>query len=502
MGFTRVLPEKEGIPSLLLCNMMNRWENQLCHVHGYMILRHGKVVAEVYKHPYSKESRRIVHSVSKTFTATAIGIAVEEGVMNLDDKVISFFPEYNLSENCSGYLQKMTIRHLLTMTTGHGKDSIFSIIGKEIPMWQAFLDMSIAYEPGTRFVYDSGATYMLSKILTIATGEMLYDYLNKRLFIPLEIEDIKWDVMEDINTGGWGACVSVEDMAKLGQLFLQKGMWNGKRILSEKWVSEAAGPHIETKQAHTCKDWKVGYGYQMWRCTREDCYRADGAFGQYILVLPPKDMSVVIWSEDAFSQDMLDAFWEEVYDKVTDDVLGVDGIAYEEYRKKCIDWAAPKVYHASCSYLEMTIQGKEFKSREKQADDIEGMKFSFSGDGQLRLELKKGGNSTTIYANNKYAYIGQTNINFDIASFICLGKMKETEKKYAAVYEWATDHTLKIHVIWRDTAHFTDITCIFTDTQVFAVFSPSYKKFLLDSEENPSIVLREMTFYGYTEKDK
>lgn len=497
MGFKKKLPEKEGIPSLLLRNMMERWEKQLCHVHGYLILRHGNVIAEAYRYPYSEGSKRIVHSVSKTFTAAAIGIAVEEGSLALDDKVLSFFPEYNCKEATSEYLQEMTIKHLLTMTTGHEMDSMYSIMGTGKEIWRAFLDTPVVYQPGTHFTYDSGATYMLSKILTAVTGELLCDYLNKRLFIPLEMEGIQWDEMEEANTGGWGACVSMEDMAKLGQLFLQKGMWMGKRILSEKWVEEAGKCHIATKDSHIYRDWKEGYGYQMWRCGREGCYRADGAFGQFILVLPPKDMTVVIWSEDAFSQDMLDAFWEEVYDKAGDEVYGIDGIAYEEYRKKCIAWGTPPIGCASCSYLEMAIQGQRFRTGDCSGDDVKGMTFSFTGNGQMELKVEKENSSTILYANNTFAHFGQAKINFEVASFISLGKLREKEKKYAATYQWITDHTLRIHMIWLDTAHYTDITCVFTDKEMTAVFSQSYKKFLLDSQECAALALREMTFHGF-----
>lgn len=502
MNLERALPETEGIPCLLLKNMMERWDRQLCHVHGYMILRHGKVVAEAYRHPYSSQNRRLVHSVSKTLTAAAIGFAVQEGRLSLEDRVVSFFPNGTEGKNSGEYLGSMTIRHLLTMTAGHDRDSIGQMFAYGREMWRAFLDMPVVYPPGTRFTYDSGATYLLSKILTVVTGELLQEYLEKRLFAPLGMKGVKWDEQDGVNTGGWGACLTLEEMARLGQFFLQKGMWNGKQLLSEEWMTQACAKHIETAEANVCRDWKAGYGYQMWRCQRENTCRADGAFGQFVLILPEKDMTAVIWSEDAYSQEMLDSFWEEVYDRTADEVFAVDGAAFAEYQKLCRSWAAPRTFAPSASYLELSVSGNAYYGENASEKDISGMRFTFSETGQLCFEVEKAGDRAVLRANNQELYVGKSHIPFEIASFIRLGKLAEGEKNYAAVYQWLSDHALKIHMVWLDTAHATDITCVFAKNQVFAVFTPSYGKFLADSPLSQALVLQETVFCGYSKTQR
>lgn len=491
----RVNSEKEGIPSAWLINMMDRWEKQLCHVHGYIILRNGNLVAEAYKYPYTRESRRMLHSVSKTVTAIAVGYAVDEGHISVQDKVLDFFPEYQFVQQTNQYLKELTIAHLLTMSVGHGCDSIDSIFSEKEPAWKAFLDMEMKNKPGSRYFYDSGATYMLSKILTIVTKEKLMDYLTPRLFQPLGISDADWDEIDGANTGGWGCMLSLTDMAKIGQFLLQKGKWDGKQLLSEKWVEAMSGWKIASDETNVWQDWRQGYCYQMWRCSREGCFRADGAFGQYILVLPPKNMVVAIWSEDAYSQDMLDSFWEEVYDKVDDRIYGMDGNAHEIYHKKCIEWSQPLRLAPTYSYKEMLIADKIYQTSD-QSSLLDSMQFSFYDNGKLKITLKNGSSVSEIYADNTEMHFGEGKMNFEIASFIRLGKKRTEPVKYSAVYQWISDHTLKITVKWLETAHTTDITCVFGEENVTAVFSVSYRKFLLKLDDMISILNSDQYFMG------
>lgn len=493
----RVNSEKEGIPSIWLINMMNRWEEQLCHVHGYMILRNGNIVAEAYQYPYTDKSRRMPHSVSKTVTAIAVGYAVDEGRISVQDKVLSFFPEYRPGEITDGKLQKLTVANLLTMSVGHGKDSIDSIFSKAEPGWKTFLDMDMVNEPGETYLYDSGATYMLSKILTIVTGEKILDYLMPRFFQPLGITDADWDEIDGASTGGWGCLLSIPDMAKIGQFLLQKGKWEGKQLLSEQWIEEMTSWKIPSHETNVYQDWRQGYCYQMWRCSREGCFRADGAFGQYILVLPPKNMVAVIWSEDAYSQDMLDSFWEEVYDKADNRIYGVDGNAYEVYHKKCREWSAPLRIAPTYSYKEKLITDQIYETAEVEGRSVsDSMCFSFSDCGQLKLILEKNGSTSEICANNTEMYFGDDRVNFEIASFIRLGKKGMERIKYGAVYQWLSDHVLKVTVNWLETAHTTEITCVFGEDCVSAVFSVSYRKYLLELENMTAILNADQWFTG------
>lgn len=497
----KVYSEKEGIPSIWLTNMMNRWEEQLCHVHGYMILRNGNLVAEAYKYPYTRDSRRILHSVSKTVTAIAVGIAIDEGRISVNDKVLSFFPGYETMQQSEDFLKELTIAHLLTMSVGHAMDNIDSIYVKNQPAWQAFLDTEMVYKPGSKFVYNSGATYMLSKILTIVTKEKMLDYLEPRLFQPLNIKDAEWDEIDGATTGGWGCLLSLPDLAKIGQLLLQNGQWEGKQLISRHWIEEMSTWKIATDEANVYQDWRQGYCYQMWRCSREGCYRADGAFGQYILVLPPKNMAVAIWSEDAFSQDMLDSFWEEVYDKIDDRVYGIDGKAQEIYYRKCREWAAPLRLEPTYSYQEKILTDQEYQSLQ-EGSFLDSICFSFSECGQLKVTLKKDGNISKICANNICMNFGEDQMNFEIASFIRLGKRSKEIMKYGATYQWLSDHALKLHINWLETPHSTDITCIFGEDCVSAVFSVSYRKFLLELDNMVSILNSDQWFMGRIQRDK
>ncbi len=499
LDMNRRYPEEEGIPSLFLFNMMKRWEKDLCHVHGYVILRNGKLAAEAFRHPFSKESRRLVHSVSKTITAIGIGIAVDEGLLSVRDKVLSFFPEYRSPLQKAAYLSELTIQNLLTMSAGQEGDSIDDIYNEREAAWKSFLNLEIKNKPGTVFAYNSAATYMLSKILTIKTGMTLLEYLKPRLFEPLGITNITWDKMDGVNTGGWGCEIALEDMAKVGQLLLQKGKWGDIRLLSEAWVEEMSSKQIETMDTQVYEDWKQGYCYQMWRCSREGCYRADGAFGQYILVLPPKNMVAAIWSEDAYSQDMLNSFWEEVYDKIPDQSCGVDGKAYAVYQNYCREWGTPVRYPASFSYLETQVSEQEYvavENSENPDNCVERIRFFFTDDDQLQIRFVKDEAVTTIYAGNTKAFIGETQQTFEIASFIRLKSLRKQPVLYAAHYHWMSERALLIHIDWLHTAHSTEITCLFGSEHITAVFTPSYEKFQIGGKSSPALCITSQSFIG------
>ncbi|MDH6356945.1 ChbG/HpnK family deacetylase [Parabacteroides sp. PF5-9] len=291
-------------------------------LHSIMILQHGKVIAEEWMSEGDPQKTHILNSVSKTFTASAIGFAVTEGKLKVTDKVISFFPD-KLPAQVSPYLQELEIRHLLTMSVGHDTDPTGAIRRTEDADWvETFLAYPIEHKPGTLFVYNSLATYMLSAIIQKVTGEKVIDYLYPRLFRPLGIVGATWqESPQGINTGGWGLYVKTEDMAKLGQLFLQKGKWNGKQILPESWIEEATTSKIASLPAGVKRedlkvkpkdsDWLQGYGYQMWRC-RHNAYRADGANGQYIIILPEQDAVIVTTAHIGDMQAEINLIWKHL----------------------------------------------------------------------------------------------------------------------------------------------------------------------------------------------
>lgn len=307
-------------------NYLTALDEKNINVESIMVVQHGKVVAEHWRGEGKPDVPHGLWSVSKSFTSTAIGFAVAEGKLNVTDKVISFFPD-ELPAEVSDNLKKMEIRHLLTMTCGQDKEvgSVRDTTNKE--SWvKAFLAGPVVHEPGTYYVYNSLGTYMLSAILQKVTGEKVIDYLKPRLFDPLHINATKWqESPQGINCGGWGLFLKTEDLAKMGLFLLQKGVWNDQQLLPQEWVetaSSAVVPSVpagvrpeEAAEKNLTKensDWVQGYGYQFWRC-RHNCFRADGAFGQYIIVMPEKDAVVAVTANLGDMQEELNMIWDYIW---------------------------------------------------------------------------------------------------------------------------------------------------------------------------------------------
>lgn len=278
-------------------------------LHAVLLLRDGKIAYEGYFDPYCPEDKRHVFSISKSWTATAVGMAITEGRFALTDKVISFFPE-KCPDSISENLAAMEVRHLLCMGTGHNEEPPV-MTRTDLDWVSGFLSYPVEHKPGTHFAYNSLATYMLAAILHKTTGEDLVSYLTPRLFEPMGITGITWDRSpQGICCGGWGIHVSAEDIAKLGLLYLNGGVYAGKRLLPAEWVEKATSKQIQNGPNPQI-DWVQGYGYQIWRC-QHDCFRFDGAYGQYMVAIPQKNAVLVVLSQTARMQDVLDALWEHL----------------------------------------------------------------------------------------------------------------------------------------------------------------------------------------------
>lgn len=304
-------PEEQGVSSAGILHFIEAVEKKGLELHSLMLLRHGVIVAQGWWAPYAAELPHMLFSLSKSFTSSAVGLAVAEGLLTVDDPVISFFPD-QLPKDVSDHLARMQVRHLLTMSTGHAEDTTGKIRQAQDGDWvKAFLSVPVENPPGAPFVYNSGATYMLSAIVQKLTGMSLLDYLRPRLFEPLGIENPTWESCpRGINTGGWGLSVRTEDIARFGQMYLQKGVWEGKRILPEGWVEAASRKQVSNGD-NAKSDWAQGYGYQFWRC-RHHAYRGDGAFGQYCLVMPEQDAVLAITSGLGDMQAVLNLVWRHL----------------------------------------------------------------------------------------------------------------------------------------------------------------------------------------------
>ncbi|MCR5242207.1 MAG: beta-lactamase family protein [Prevotella sp.] len=305
-------------------NFFQRAAGDSLDIHSVMIVKDGKVIFSRWQSEGVDTVPHVLHSVSKTFTATAVGLAIADGKMKLTDKIIDFFPD-KLPAEVSDNLKAMTVRDLLTMSCGHDVEPSGFRGGEETDWVQAFLAHPVVHKPGTFYLYNSLGTYMLSAIVQKVTGEKVVDYLDTRLFQPLHIDKPKWDESpQGINCGGWGLYLKTEDLAKMGQLLLQQGEWNGKQIIPAEWVSEMSKKQVESVNPGTrmedaeakgmtveTSDWMQGYGYQMWRC-RPGCFRADGARGQYIIVVPDKNAVIAITSDVEDLQGELNLVWDNI----------------------------------------------------------------------------------------------------------------------------------------------------------------------------------------------
>lgn len=330
MKLERVTPESVGIPSAAVTGLIKRLKHDGIEMHGMMLLRHGKVFAEGWWKPYNPKDKHILFSFSKSFTSTAIGFLEQEGLLSLEEKIVDIFPE-NVPENPSENLKKCNISHLLMMGCGH-ETEIETAFDGEGNWIRDFMHHPFVFEPGTRFMYNTAGTNLLSAVITRKTGQTLTEYLKPRLFDKLGMsENIKCFVLPDgTEAGGFGMKVATEDMARFAQFILDEGKWQGEQILREDWFKRATSKQIENNINPGTADWMSGYGYQFWRCSREGVFRGDGAYGQFGVLVPNKDMAIAINSTSILLQLPLDAVYEELLDAVSDEPLPENP---EEYAK-------------------------------------------------------------------------------------------------------------------------------------------------------------------------
>lgn len=323
----RSTPEAQGVSSAAVLRFIETADREVNSMHSFMLVRHGHVVAEAWWAPEAPDKPHVLWSLSKSFTSTAVGMAVEEGKLNIDDPVLKFFPDL-APENPSANLQSMRVRDLLTMSAGH-ENEVFVRDQKE---WvRAFLNHPVPHQPGTVFRYNTPATFMQSAIVQKVTGETLVDYLKPRLFDPLGIEDYHWDANpEGISIGGYGLHVRTEDIAKFGQLYLQKGKWEGKQLIPEHWVVQATSRQVPNG-ADPDSDWAQGYGFQFWQC-RNGAYRGDGKDGQFCIVLPEQDAVVAITANAGNMQAELNVVWEQLLPAFHDGKLEEDAASQEKIK--------------------------------------------------------------------------------------------------------------------------------------------------------------------------
>lgn len=478
----RSLPELQGVKSSGILNFVKAVEEGNLNLHSIMVLRHGKVLAEGWWAPYASNLKHTLYSLSKSFTSSAIGFAVAEGRLTVNDKVVSFFPD-QLPEKVSKNLGAMRVQDLLTMRTGHAKDSTSALREANDPNWvKSFLAFPVEHEPGTFFVYNSGATYMLSAIIEKLTGQKLIDYLTPRLFKPLGIEGMDWETDPNgINTGGWGLRVKTEDIAKFGQMYLQNGVWNGKQILPKKWITEATSAQVPSKGTES--DWEQGYGYQFWRC-RHDAFRGDGAYGQYCIVMPKQDMVIAITSETSDMGAILNQIWKHILPAVGEGAIRstTDQAALKQ-KMASLALTIPKVSNtaeisARVNHKKYIITNNDLKINTVSFDfDNDGCNFSMTDD--------KGTHPVSCGLGQWKS--GLTDISTLPLKLAPTDVPGETKTKIVASGTWTNPNTFEM--IWRfiETAHYQLVTCSFDGDNISVAFRRSLA--VLGNTQDPRPIL-------------
>lgn len=285
-AFVRATPESQGISSDLFAALLRELDaSKDTEMHHFMALRHGKVICECNFAPYSKGMWHITHSMCKSITGMAIGMLIEEEKLKLDENIYDIFPDH-INAFSKIFRPVITVENLLTMTSGITFNESGIVSGND---WLgSFLNASVNGKPGTEFQYNSLNTYVLSAIVTKRTGETLTEYLTPRLFGPLGITKYYWETCpKGITKGGWGLFLCAEDMAKLGQLYLQRGKWNGQQLVSEYWIEISTARHLKTQND------TYGYGYQLWMEQRPGSFEYNGMLGQNVIIYPDMDMVLV-----------------------------------------------------------------------------------------------------------------------------------------------------------------------------------------------------------------
>lgn len=357
--FLRTTPEAQGVSSPAILAFVDEAEQKIDALHSLMIVRHGQVVAEGWWSPYAANEPHMLFSLSKSFTSTAVGLAVADGKLKVDDLVLSFFPDEAPKEP-SANLRAMRVRDLLTMSTGHHEENIakFPYTADESVV-KAFLDRPVPHKPGTFFVYNTPTTYMLSAIVQKVTGQTVLDYLRPRLFEPLGIENPTWEASKQgISMGGFGLSVRTEDIARFGQLYLQKGQWQGKQLVPAAWVDAATARQMSNGSSPN-SDWEQGYGYQFWR-SRHGFYRGDGAHGQFCLILPQYDAVIAITSGTRDMASVMNLVWDRLVPALTPSALPPNPDAVRALTTKLAGLTLKPQTGSATSPRAKAIAGKRF----------------------------------------------------------------------------------------------------------------------------------------------
>jgi CubicO group peptidase (beta-lactamase class C family) len=446
-------PESQGIASSAILAFVEAAERTVDSLHSFMLLRHGHVLAEGWWAPYEAERPHLLFSLSKSFTSSAIGLAVAEGRLSVNDRVLSFFPD-DAPADPGEHLVAMRVHDLLSMSTGHAMDTTPFMREQSDGNWSnAFLAQPVEHTPGTHFVYNSGATYMLSAIIQQLTGTTLLEYLRPRLLTPLGIEQATWETCpRGYKVGGWGLSISTADIARFGQLYLQKGRWQGEQILPEAWVEAASKAQVANPNEPNI-DWRQGYGYQFWRC-RHGAYRGDGAFGQYCVIMPEQDVVLAITSGLGDMQPPLNLVWEHLLPAMQAAPLPENPAAQAALQQKLARLALLAQSGRATSPLAAEVSGRTYRFV-KSEQDVDTITLAIDEGGAMLMVQDSNGTHEVRAAVG--SWLQGTTTLIDGRAFAV-----------AASSAWTSDDTYVIRLCFNETPFCPTLTYRFSGDQLTA----------------------------------
>jgi hypothetical protein len=401
----------------------------------------------------------------------------------VEDPVIKFFP-YDLPAEISENLSTLKVKHLLMMSVGHAKDSIMLLEASPAGVtWEkAFLSQPVVFKPGSQFMYNSGASYMLSSIVKKVSGKTAHEFLRPRLYEPLGITEATWtENFEGVNMGASHLRMRTESIAKFGQLYLQKGKWNGKQILPEAWIAEATSKQIENGKNDS--SWGYGYGYQFW-LNPPGGFRADGAFGQFCMVLPEQDAVIVITSESIDTKLAMQLVWDGLIPQMTSKVLPEN---HEECNLlqnelKALRYDPPKL--ETVSPVAPKISGREFKLDSNQFN-AKSVSFDFIND-KCVFTLREDGKPDIRITNGINHWIREGNLKPLPHSLFSLRRI-DFDSIVAASATWQDEKTLLLTWRFIETVHGDSLTCIFEDDKITIKFLFSLARLQNKPDDRPDI---------------
>jgi CubicO group peptidase (beta-lactamase class C family) len=448
-GLPRSSPESQGVSSQAILEFIEAADREIDTMNSFMLVRHGHVVAEGWWAPYGQEDRHILYSLSKSFTSTAVGLAIAEGKFTLYDRVLDFFPEEAPAEP-SDNLKAMRVHDLLRMSAGH---DVEVSLQNEQNWVKAFLAHPVPHIPGTHFKYNTPATFMLSAIVQKTTGQTVHEYLQPRLYEPLGIVDPTWGTNpQGLTLGGYGLNVRTEDIAKFGQLYLQRGVWNGRAILPENWVLAATA--LQTSNGgNPDSDWNQGYGYQFWR-SRHNTYRGDGAFGQYAMVLPEQDAVIAITSGVNNMQQVMDLVWDRLLPALSNPApLPEAPAAHAALTARLGTLSVKPAPGAPSSRTARRVSGKRFVFAENDRG-IQAMTFDFRSKAPALVVQTATGASHIPFGYAAWA-TGRTTFANGMERFL---SVPGDTYPFGASGGWTTDDTFTLKLVLDETPFYSTLT--------------------------------------------